>query len=86
MPLAPSSRRRGIAFDFAEATATLYHLIFDDFCDWYAEAIKPRLYDRDEAAIATALAALEDYSRSSIPSCRTSRRRSGRSSRTGQHV
>jgi valyl-tRNA synthetase len=46
-------------FDFAEATATLYHLTFDDFCDWYAEAIKPRLYDRDEAATSTALAALE---------------------------
>ena len=46
-------------FDFAESTATLYHVTFDDFCDWYAEAIKPRLYERDEAAIATALAALE---------------------------
>jgi valyl-tRNA synthetase len=46
-------------FDFAEATATLYHLTFDDFCDWYAEAIKPRLYDRDEAAVSTALGALE---------------------------
>jgi valyl-tRNA synthetase len=46
-------------FDFAESTATLYHLTFDDFCDWYAEAIKPRLYDRDPAAVATALAALE---------------------------
>ena len=48
-----------VRFDFAESTATLYHLTFDDFCDWYAEAIKPRLYDRDEAAIATALGALE---------------------------
>jgi valyl-tRNA synthetase len=46
-------------FDFAESTATLYHLTFDDFCDWYAEAIKPRLYDRDPAALATALGALE---------------------------
>ncbi|MFO7571443.1 MAG: valine--tRNA ligase [Gaiellaceae bacterium] len=46
-------------FDFAESTATLYHLVFDDFCDWYAEAIKPRLYDRDADATATALAALE---------------------------
>jgi valyl-tRNA synthetase len=46
-------------FDFAEATATLYHLTFDDFCDWYAEAIKPRLYDRDEGAVSTALGALE---------------------------
>ena len=46
-------------FDFAESTATLYHLTFDDFCDWYAEAIKPRLYDRDDAARSTVLAALE---------------------------
>ncbi len=46
-------------FDFASATNALYHLTFDDFCDWYAEAIKPRLYDRDVDAIATALAALE---------------------------
>jgi valyl-tRNA synthetase len=46
-------------FDFSESTATLYHLTFDDFCDWYAEAIKPRLYDRDPTAVATALAALE---------------------------
>jgi valyl-tRNA synthetase len=37
----------------------LYHLTFDDFCDWYAEAIKPRLYDRDDDARATALRALE---------------------------
>ena len=46
-------------FDFAHVADALYHLIFDDFCDWYAEAIKPRLYGSDEAAIATALAALE---------------------------
>jgi valyl-tRNA synthetase len=47
------------AFDFAGAVNKLYHLTFDDFCDWYAEAIKPRLYDGDEDAQATALAALE---------------------------
>jgi valyl-tRNA synthetase len=46
-------------FDFAHAVDALYHLTFDDFCDWYAEAIKPRLYDRDADAIATALASLE---------------------------
>jgi valyl-tRNA synthetase len=46
------------AFDFARVVNGLYHLVFDDFCDWYAEAIKPRLYDGDEPAIATALAAL----------------------------
>jgi valyl-tRNA synthetase len=47
------------SFDFAGAVNVLYHLTFDDFCDWYAEAIKPRLYDGDEDARATALAALE---------------------------
>jgi valyl-tRNA synthetase len=46
-------------FDFASATNALYHLTFDDFCDWYAEAIKPRLYDGEKDAIGTALAALE---------------------------
>ncbi len=47
------------SFDFARCVDRLYHLTFDDFCDWYAEAIKPRLYDGDEDARATALAALE---------------------------
>jgi valyl-tRNA synthetase len=46
-------------YDFSAAVKTLYHLTFDDFCDWYAEAIKPRLYDGDDDARATALAALE---------------------------
>jgi valyl-tRNA synthetase len=47
------------AFDFAHAVDELYHLTFDDFCDWYLEAIKPRLYAGDEDAQATALHALE---------------------------
>jgi valyl-tRNA synthetase len=47
------------AFEFAGAVDSLYHLTFDDFCDWYAEAIKPRLYAGDEKARSTALAALE---------------------------
>jgi len=47
------------AFDFATATGILYHLTFDDFCDWYAEAIKQRLYEGDRDAQATALAVLE---------------------------
>ena len=46
-------------FEFSGAAGALYHLTFDDFCDWYAEAIKPRLYDGDQDAAATALAALE---------------------------
>ena len=47
------------AFNFAGAVDALYHLTFDDFCDWYAEAIKPRLYEGDADARATALDALE---------------------------
>jgi valyl-tRNA synthetase len=46
-------------FDFATATGVLYHLTFDDFCDWYAEAAKHRLYEGDKNAQATALATLE---------------------------
>ena len=46
-------------FEFATSMDALYHLTFDDFCDWYAEAIKPRLYSGDREAAATALAALE---------------------------
>jgi len=45
------------SFDFSHAVDRLYHLTFDDFCDWYLEAIKPRLREPD--ARATAFAALE---------------------------
>jgi valyl-tRNA synthetase len=45
--------------ELSRATAALYRLTFDDFCDWYAEAIKPRLREGDEDALGTALAALE---------------------------
>jgi len=44
-------------FDFAHAVDRLYHLTFDDFCDWYLESIKPRLGEPDVRA--TAFAALE---------------------------
>jgi valyl-tRNA synthetase len=47
------------AFDFSHAVQSLYRLTFDDFCDWYAEGIKPRLYEKDADAAATGLAALE---------------------------
>jgi valyl-tRNA synthetase len=46
-------------FEFAAGANALYRLTFDDFCAWYAEAIKPRLYAREEDAAGTALAALE---------------------------
>ncbi len=47
------------AFDFSHLVDELYHLTFDDFCDWYLEAIKPRLYAGDADALATAAAALD---------------------------
>jgi valyl-tRNA synthetase len=46
-------------FDYAHTMDELYHLTFDDFCDWYLEAVKSRLYDGDADARATAMAALE---------------------------
>jgi valyl-tRNA synthetase len=46
-------------FDFAHTMDELYHVTFDDFCDWYLEAVKARLYDGDADARATATAALE---------------------------
>jgi valyl-tRNA synthetase len=45
------------AFDFSHAAERLYHLTFDDFCDWYLESVKPRL--GDVRTRATAFAALE---------------------------
>jgi len=47
------------SFDYAHTMDELYHLTFDDFCDWYLEAVKGRLYDGDADARATASAALE---------------------------
>jgi valyl-tRNA synthetase len=47
------------AFDFSHVVNELYHLTFDDFCDWYAEAVKSRLYEGDADARTTAVAALE---------------------------
>jgi len=46
-------------FDFSHLVDELYHVTFDDFCDWYLEAIKPRIYAGDQDALATAAAALE---------------------------
>jgi valyl-tRNA synthetase len=46
-------------FDFSHVVDELYHLTFDDFCDWYAEAVKGRLYEGDADARVTAVAALE---------------------------
>jgi valyl-tRNA synthetase len=51
--------RHWAEFEFSAGVNVLYRLTFDDFCDWYAESIKPRLHGGDDDARSTALAALE---------------------------
>ena len=38
------------AYDFSAAVKALYAFAWHDFCDWYVEAAKPRLYGDDAAA------------------------------------
>ncbi|MHB9112587.1 MAG: valine--tRNA ligase [Thermoleophilia bacterium] len=37
------------AYDFSEATRVLYRFVWNEFCDWYVEIAKIRLYGEDEA-------------------------------------
>ncbi|MHB1390626.1 MAG: valine--tRNA ligase [Thermoleophilia bacterium] len=37
-------------YDFAEATRQLYRFVWNEFCDWYVEIAKLRLYGDDESA------------------------------------
>lgn len=36
-------------FEFGIALQKIYEFIWEEFCDWYIELVKPRLYDRDDA-------------------------------------
>ena len=47
-------------FEFHRAALGLYAFVYDELCDWYLELVKPRLYDGDEAAAATALTVLSE--------------------------
>jgi valyl-tRNA synthetase len=38
------------AYDFSAAVKALYRFIWNDVCDWYLEAAKPRLYGENAAA------------------------------------
>ncbi len=41
-------------FDLGVALSKLYDFIWDDFCDWYIELVKPRLFDKENATGKTA--------------------------------
>ena len=41
-------------YDFTAAVDALYHFVWDEFCDWYLELVKVRLYGEDEAQKAQA--------------------------------
>jgi valyl-tRNA synthetase len=46
-------------FDFAHAVLSFYEFFWSEFCDWYLEIVKPRLYEGDEDASRTLLWVLE---------------------------
>ena len=41
-------------YDFTAAVDALYHFVWDEFCDWYLELVKVRLYGDDEVQKAQA--------------------------------
>ncbi len=41
-------------FELGVAVSKLYDFIWDEFCDWYIELVKPRLYDENSASNQTA--------------------------------
>ncbi len=47
------------AFDFAHAVLEAYSFFWAEFCDWYLEMVKPRLYDGEPEVSAILLRAIE---------------------------
>lgn len=41
-------------FDFGIALQKIYDFIWDEFCDWYIEMVKPRLYNKEDKTRKTA--------------------------------
>jgi len=48
--VAGETRTRLDAYEFDQAANSLYQFIWHEFCDWYLELIKPRLYDKENLA------------------------------------
>ncbi|MFZ5647958.1 MAG: valine--tRNA ligase [Bacillota bacterium] len=53
-------------YDLGEAARVLYEFIWNEFCDWYIELAKIRLYGRDPADRATAQHVLADVLRGTL--------------------
>ena len=54
-------------YDFSHAALGFYAFFWSEFCDWYLEIVKPRLYDGDEDAAANLLHVLEQVLRLAHP-------------------
>jgi len=37
------------AYNYGEAVKTIYEFVWNEFCDWYVEFIKPKLYNKQDA-------------------------------------
>jgi len=46
-------------FELGIAVAKVYDFVWEEFCDWYIEMVKPRFYAEDDATKGTALAVLK---------------------------
>jgi valyl-tRNA synthetase len=48
------------SYDFAHASLGLYDFVWSEFCDWYLEIAKPRLYDGEPEVAGVLLRVLEE--------------------------
>jgi valyl-tRNA synthetase len=55
------------AYDFSHAVLGFYEFFWSEFCDWYLEIVKPRLYDGDDDAAANLLFVLDRVLRLAHP-------------------
>jgi len=46
------------SYDLGMAAQMAYDFVWDEFCDWYVEMVKPRLYDREDPSRPAALRTL----------------------------
>ncbi len=47
------------SYDLGNAIQLVYDFVWDEFCDWYIETAKPRLYDKEDKTRDAALATLK---------------------------